>query len=98
MIYVIATITIKPGSAASVFEAADPCVKATRKETGCISYDLTQSMHDENTLIFVERWESYDNLKNHFNEPHMLLWREKGAEFILDRNIEIINPESIKQL
>jgi len=98
MIYVIATITIKPGSAASVLEAANPCIKATREETGCISYDLTQSMNDENTLTFVERWESYDNLKSHFNQPHMLLWREKGAQFITDRNIEIITAESVKQL
>ena len=98
MIYVIATLSIKPGTAASVFEAASPCIKATRQEAGCISYDLTQSMDDANTLIFVERWESYENLKSHFNQPHMLVWREKGAEFILDRKIEVITPENVKQL
>ena len=56
MIYLIATLTIKPGSMPAIMEGVMPCIEATRKETGCISYDLFQSTTDENTLVFVERW------------------------------------------
>lgn len=95
MIYLIATLTIKPGSQPTIMEAVAPCIEATRKEAGCISYDLFQSTTDENILTFVERWESREALENHFKEPHLIAWREAGEPLFLDRKIEIITPEDV---
>lgn len=95
MIFVVATLHIRPGTAAKVVEVAKPCIEATRKEKGCISYDIHQSQTDPNTLVFVERWEARENLAGHLQEPHFKAWRAGSAEFIVDRKIEIITPAKV---
>ncbi len=95
MIYVIATLGIKPGTAAQVFEAASACIAATRKEKGCIDYNLMQNMGDENTLMFVERWTNRAALEAHFDQPHLIAWREAAAKFVIDKKLEIIDPAQV---
>jgi len=98
MIYIVATLTIKPGSLDEVLTLAVPCIEGTREEAGCISYDLSQSLTDENTLVFVERWKDMDAIKAHFVEPHLVAWRDAGEAFITDKKIEIITPDKVKEL
>jgi len=96
MLYLIATLKIKPGSLEEVREKVMPCIEGTRKEEGCISYDLHQSLTDPDTLVFVERWQARENLKSHFTQPHFLEWRELGAPYFLDRKIEIIEDGKVE--
>lgn len=96
MIYLIATLHIKPGSLPTIMEAVAPCIEATRKETGCISYDLVQSLTDENTLMFVERWTDKEALNAHFHEPHLIAWREAGEPLFVSRKIEIIESANVE--
>lgn len=98
MIYVIATINIKLGTASQVIEAAMPCIIATRKEAGCIFYDLNQAVEDENTLTFVEQWKTREDLEQHFKQPHMAVWREAGGHYITDRKIQIIHADKIEEI
>ena len=46
MIYVVATLTIKPETRAEFIAAATACIKETRKEPGNIAYDLHESVTD----------------------------------------------------
>lgn len=96
MIHLIATLTIKPGSLDAIREAVMPCIEATRREDGCVSYDLHQSLTDENTLVFVERWETRAHLEAHFDTPHLIAWREAGSPYFLDRKIEIIEGGDVE--
>jgi len=96
MIYLVATLTIKPGSLPDFIDDAKTCIAATRNEPGCISYDLHQSQTDENTLVFVERWESQEALDGHFNAEHFKVWREAGAPYFLSRTIEIVEIDADK--
>ncbi|NKB50818.1 MAG: antibiotic biosynthesis monooxygenase [Rhizobiaceae bacterium] len=96
MIYLVATLTIKPGSLPNFIDAAKTCIEATRREAGCISYDLHQSQTDENTLVFVERWENQESLDGHFNAPHFAVWREAGGPYFTSRKIEIIEVDADK--
>lgn len=96
MVHLIATLKIKPGSLPAIRKAVQPCIEATRKEKGCISYDLHQSITDENTLVFVERWTDKAALNAHFETPHLIAWREAGGPHFLDRKIEIIENADIE--
>lgn len=98
MIIVISTLTAKPGTADQVFAAAAPCIEATRHEPGCVSYDLNESRTIPDQLVFVERWETREHLQSHFDQPHMAAWREAGAPYILNRQIEIIHADKIETL
>ncbi|MCX7324038.1 MAG: putative quinol monooxygenase [Hyphomicrobiales bacterium] len=98
MIYLIATLRIKPGSLAAVTAAVTPCLEATRKEAGCISYDLHADVTDPEALVFVERWETREALTAHFGTPHLQAWREAGGPHIVSRKIEIIHPDRVETL
>jgi len=54
MIYVVATLTIKPETRADFIAAATACIKETRKEPGNIAYDLHESVTDPSKMVFVE--------------------------------------------
>ncbi|MGB7287628.1 MAG: putative quinol monooxygenase [Salaquimonas sp.] len=96
MLFLIATLKIKPGSLPEILKAVAPCIEATRKEAGCLSYDLHQSVTDPETLVFVERWENKASLENHFTEPHLIAWRDAGGQYFLDRKIEIIENAAVE--
>lgn len=98
MIFLIATLTIKPGSLPAIREAVMPCIEATRLEPGCISYDLHESITDPDTLVFVERWTNREALTEHFSAPHLIAWRDAGAGYFVDRKIEIIHPDHVEEL
>ena len=98
MIYLIATLTLKPGSRETVIEAAKPCIEATRKEPGCIRYDLNADVLLEDQLVFVEQWKTREDLDLHFQQPHMAVWREAGGPYIVERTIEVVHPEQVEQL
>ena len=98
MIYLIATLHIKPGSMDAIYEAVMPCIEATREEEGCISYDLHRSITSENKLVFVEAWRDRAALDAHFKEPHLAAWRAAGSPYFESVQIEIIDPAGVEVL
>ena len=97
MIYVVATLTLKPGAREHLVGPARICAAATRKEKGCIAYDLFESLTDPQTLIFVERWETREDLTAHSKSSHLAAWREASAPHLVSRKIEVIHPEKVEQ-
>ncbi|CAN1563710.1 COG1359 Uncharacterized conserved protein [Rhabdaerophilaceae bacterium] len=98
MIYVVATLMIKPGTLSAVLDAVRPCLVETRKEAGCISYDLNQDLARPDQLVFVERWETRAHLAAHFETSHLNAWRAAASSFVLERKVEIIHAETIELL
>ena len=98
MIYVIAELRIKPGTADKAFAEARKAVAATVEEDGCIFYDMHQSVTDPTKLVVVERWASREALSRHMETPHLKAWRAAGAEFVIERKVEIITPEKVDKL
>ena len=96
MIYIIATLTIKPETRAELIAAAQDCMAATRKETGCLAYDLHESVSDASKLVFVERWESADCLEPHRKSDHMKAFGRVAVNcFAAPPRIEVITPEKV---
>ena len=96
MIYVIATLVTTPGGAAKILDAARACIAATRAEKGCIAYDLHASIGDPDRLVFVEKWETREDLTAHSRQPHLAAWREANAPHVVSRSIEIVHAEKIE--
>jgi quinol monooxygenase YgiN len=97
VIYVIAELRIKPGTAEKAFAEARKAIAGTVKEDGCISYDMHQSVSDPTRLVLVERWASRDALTRHFETPHFKAWRAANPEFVVGRNVEIVTPEKVEK-
>ncbi|MEL6505609.1 MAG: putative quinol monooxygenase [Pseudomonadota bacterium] len=90
MIYVIAELTFRPGTLADVMEEAQTCIAETRKEDGCIAYDVFQSKTDQNQMVFVERWRDRAALDAHFKTPHLIAWRGALMPVTTHRSVDII--------
>ena len=95
MIYVIAELRVKPGTADKAIAAARLSVAETVKENGCISYDMHRSVTDPERLVLVERWETPEALKRHMETPHFKAWRAVSPDFVAERKVEIVTPEKI---
>lgn len=96
MIFVIATLRIKSGAREHLIGPARACIEETRKERGCISYDLLGSITDDDAMVFVERWESREHLTAHSKQPHLATWREASAPYLVSRTIEIVHPDKVE--
>ncbi|MGY3494303.1 putative quinol monooxygenase [Bradyrhizobium sp. USDA 4502] len=97
MIYIVATLTIKPETRADFIAAAIPCIEGTRKEPGNISYDLHESVSDASTMVFVEKWENAEALVPHRGTEHMKAFGRVAAKcLVAPPKIEIITPEKVE--
>ena len=44
---------------------------ASREEPGCLDYTFSVELNDSSTLRITEKWQTLDDLKAHFETPHM---------------------------
>ncbi|AMD17469.1 hypothetical protein TL18_05205 [Methanobrevibacter sp. YE315] len=94
-ILVLAKIQPKEGCQDSIIELADELVYETLQEEGNIEYQLLQSCEND-TLTFVEKWESPEALKRHMGSPHFLNFGEESGEFVENMDIQVIGAKEIK--
>lgn len=72
MIKVISTLNIKQGMSSVFTLAFSELVKESRKETGCISYQLFKEQQNEELFYTVEEWENEESIQLHMNSPHFI--------------------------
>jgi len=97
VIYVVATLTIKPETRAEFIAAATACIKETRKEAGNMAYDLHESVTDPSKMVFVEQWESAEALVPHRSAEHMKAFGRVVVQCIkAPPVIEVITPEKVE--
>jgi quinol monooxygenase YgiN len=68
---VIAKFKTKKGSREDAVRASRESIEATRKEKGCIYYELFAATENETNLVFVEKWEDLDSLRAHLASDQM---------------------------
>ncbi len=61
---------VKEGQEKALRKAAAPCIKATRKEKGCVTYRLHQDLESPQQFVMYERWKSIQALEDHFKTAH----------------------------
>ena len=96
MIYVVATLTVKPETRAEFIAGAIACIKETRKEAGNIAYDLHESVTDHTKMVFVEQWENVEALVPHRAAEHMKAFGRIVVQCIsAPPRIEVITPAKV---
>ena len=88
MIKVIAKMTIKEGLADELMSSIQELVSETRKETGCIVYQLFADSNNQKVFTFVEEWDSNEALAEHLSSKHFKDASAKLAN-ILEKDMEI---------
>ncbi len=69
-------------------------VEKSRAEAGCILYSYAFDLLDENLVHFIEKWESREALKAHFEIKHMHEWRSTWPDLaIVGRSAALFEAE-----
>ena len=68
---VVATVVAKADKIEEVKTELNRLIEPTRKEEGCINYDLHQSKEDQAIFIFHENWTSEAHLDAHLETDHI---------------------------
>ncbi len=70
-VILVAEVKAKAGQEEAVGKALAALVEPTRKEEGCICYNLHQSTKDKARFMFYEQWTNQEVLTAHGQTPHM---------------------------
>ncbi|MEI7684678.1 MAG: putative quinol monooxygenase [Planctomycetota bacterium] len=101
MIHVIATIQVHLGRRQAFLAEFHRLVPLVRAEAGCIEYCPTvdvasgvaiQGPVREDVAVIIEKWESLDALKAHFQAPHMASYREAVKDLVVGVQLQIVEP------
>jgi quinol monooxygenase YgiN len=71
IVHVIATFVATPGKEDELEEALVALVEPTRREAGCLRYDLVRGHGRSAELVFIEEWESVAQLDAHSQTDHL---------------------------
>lgn len=81
---VVARIKAKAGMEAKVKEELLALVAPTRKEAGCINYDLHQALDDKSLFVFYENWLSKKDLDEHLQMPYLQAFLAKVDDLLAE--------------
>lgn len=76
-ITVVAKIVAARGFEAQVEQALIELIPPSRRDPGCLQYDLHRSTEAPHAFMFVERWESKSLLDEHLATPHLADYQRK---------------------
>ena len=75
-------LTVKEGQGKQLEEAFQPAIKATRKEAGCVAYDLNRDVKDATKYSVYERWKSVAALEEHMGTEHIKTLLGKAGDLL----------------
>lgn len=79
-ITVVATFQAKPGKQQELKKALLAVIGPTRKEAGCLNYDLHQLQEDSGKFLFHENWTSRAHLDAHLQNTHIQMLLPRMGE------------------
>ena len=67
----VVKVTLKEGANDRFESAFAKCLAATRKEAGCIHYDLNRDTDNGRQYVVYERWKTLSDLEAHMKTAHI---------------------------
>lgn len=77
---VVARIVAHPGKVEELRAVLHGLVEPTRREPGCVTYELLQNTADPTDFTFVEEWSSEADLDAHLQSAHLRNVRSRLPE------------------
>jgi|ERR1700730_6801006 len=81
---VVARVKALPGKVDTVRSILLELIEPTRREEGCIIYELLQNKVDPTDFTFVEEWQSESSLNSHAASDHLRAVSEKLRDVIAE--------------
>jgi quinol monooxygenase YgiN len=81
----VVTLRAKEGQHILLEAELRALIAPTRREEGCLQYDLHRSVDQPGTFLFHEVWESRDHHTSHTRTPHYLRWNARKDALLASR-------------
>ena len=92
MIKVVAKNFAKEDKIDEIIELSKELVEITRKEKGCIKYEMYQDEQDATILTMIEEWENKEALEEHLKSEHFnRIVPRMGKLMLKEADINIYN-------
>ena len=88
MLTIIARPTVDPERLEDIKEAMLDLVDSTRREEGCVRYELHQDNEHANRFVFVETWENRDLWRRHMEGDAIDAFNARIAGGIVDFELQ----------
>ena len=98
-IIVITRAKIRAGARAEFVAAARECIAATRREHGCLAYDIHESLTEPGQFVSLEGWETRLDVDRHMQQPHLLAFLAvAGTCAEAPPVVEVVESRSVDRL
>jgi quinol monooxygenase YgiN len=92
-IILVATISSAKGSEDKMHHLLQQLVVESRKESGCIRYDLHLSIEKPNVFVMYEIWQDQSALDDHMQSVHFTSYK-KNSQTILE-SLEVVKLKKL---
>lgn len=86
---VIAGIIAKPGMENEVRQMLLGLLEPSRKDDGCISYNLHEEADQPGRFWFIENWASKELLEAHLSQPHLVDFVAKKDRYLKEMTVNV---------
>ena len=84
LLTVVAEMRARPGRESDLRDALLSLIEPTRKEDGCVQYDLHVHTEDPYRFVFYENWASRERLNIHLESPHLRAFVYVSADLLAE--------------
>lgn len=81
-LYIVALFQFKESDVMEALELLKKLVIETRKEEGCLQYDLIEDNTHKGVFFIVELWESDEHHHQHNGTDHLMNFRNQSASML----------------
>lgn len=81
-ISVVARVKAKAGKENDLRSALLAMVPPSRRDAGCVGYELHESPEAPGQFMFYENWESREALDSHLQQPHLTAFFARLPELV----------------
>jgi quinol monooxygenase YgiN len=82
LLTVVAEMQAKPGKEDDLRRAVLSLIEPTRKEDGCVQYDLHVHTSNPGRFVFYENWTSQQHLDRHAASAHVQAFRTAISDLV----------------
>lgn len=86
-LHIVAVFRFKENDVLDAIELLKKLVNETRKEEGCLRYDLIEDKYTMGTFFIIENWESEEHHFKHSGSDHLANFRLQSASLLAEQTV-----------
>jgi quinol monooxygenase YgiN len=88
----VVILRAKPGQGSFLEAELRALIPPTRREEGCITYDLHRAIESPDGFLLHEVWATRDHHRSHMKTPHFLRWDARKDALLAGREATFWSP------